>query len=289
MNLLDWTQEIPEPWQLYALIDPLADSQPLHYWYQHAIYTDAWPLYAGTEYSDDLLAGPWLLPLEQLPGWEDWWQQQESNHSATGLLLASEYPIEKLVQHWKSLLKAGLDGEEVLFRFYDPRVLGPMLFALSETETRILLGPTNEMLLWYDKDWLAASPYPEPDLTEHTEPWWRIKMSHLAGVSGQKERLVENLDNWLWQHEPELMSEWLQKHEDVRQQLLHDYDTIISEPGVTDCHPSLLVFRLFGYQNEWLHLQTYISAEPDDEQTELLDKTIQFIKQEQQKQKEMRE
>jgi hypothetical protein len=41
MNLLDWTQEIPEPWQLYALIDPLADSQPLHYWYQHAICTDA--------------------------------------------------------------------------------------------------------------------------------------------------------------------------------------------------------------------------------------------------------
>lgn len=287
MNLQDWTQEIPDTWQLYALIDPLADSQPLHYWYQHATCTDAWPLYAGTEYSDDLLAGPWLLPLDQLPGWQDWWQQQEGNHYATGFLLASEYPIEKLVQHWKSLLKAGLDGEEVLFRFYDPRVLGPMLFTLTEDETRRFLGPTDEILVWHLEEWVTASPYPEPDLTEHTEPWWRIQKSHLTGVSGQKERLVENLDHWLWQQEPELMSSWLLKHDDVRNALSNHYNAIQSATGIADCHPAVLVAYLFGYQQNWLQLKLHISAKPDDEQTELLKKTILFIKQEQQK--EMRE
>jgi len=281
MDLLDWKADLPESSQIYAVIDPLADNEPLKYWYQHADSTDAWPLYAGTEYGDDVLSGPWLLPLAQLPSWSSWWQEQEENEQATGFLLASEVPPERLAQHWISLIKAGLDGEEVLFRFYDPRVLGPMLFTFTEDETRRFLGPTDEILVWHQGEWVTASPYPEPEMTEHIEPWWRMQPQHLSTIPGQKERLIENLDHWLWQQEPDLMSEWLQTHDDVRQQLSFHYDEILSRSSV--CPPALLFSHLFGYRIEWDQLQLAILAKQDDEQTELLAKTMQLIKQKQQK------
>lgn len=186
MDLLDWNADLPQSCQIYAIIDPLAENEPLKYWYQHADLTDAWPLYVGTEYGDDVLSGPWLLPLSQLPSWPSWWQEQEENEQATGFLIASESSSERLVQHWKSLIKAGLDGEEVLFRFYDPRVLGPMLFTFTEDETRRFLGPTNEMLVWHQGEWMSASPYPEPDMTEHSESWWRMRSRHFIKQPGEK-------------------------------------------------------------------------------------------------------
>ena len=96
-------------------------------------------------------------------------------------LIASPYPVEQLVRHWQSLLIAGLDGEEVLFHYYDPRVLAPMLATYTETEICQFLGPTTSLLIWDQTDWRAYSPYPKADLTEHTEPWWRMQPLILWG------------------------------------------------------------------------------------------------------------
>jgi len=47
MAFTHWQQHLPADHAIYALIDPLADHQPLHYWYRHASDTQAWPLYGG--------------------------------------------------------------------------------------------------------------------------------------------------------------------------------------------------------------------------------------------------
>ena len=219
MDLLDWAENLPETWSVYALIDPLAENEPLKHWYQYAEATDAWPLYAGTEYDSDILSGPWLLPLAQLPDWQSWWQEQEMNEQATGFLIASASSPERLVQHWKSLLKAGLDGEEVLFRFYDPRILGPMLFTFTEDETRRFLGPTDEVLVWHQNDWFTASPYPKSDFTEHSEPWWRMKEEHFNNQPGQESVVLDNLEEWLWQNYPARMQQWLKKNQNLQKSL----------------------------------------------------------------------
>lgn len=278
MDLLDWNADLPKSCQIYAIIDPLAENEPLKYWYQHADSTDAWPLYVGTEYGDDLLSGPWLLPLAQLPSWSAWWQEQEENEQATGFLIASESSPERLVQHWKSLIKAGLDGEEVLFRFYDPRVLGPMLFTFTEDETRRFLGPTNEMLVWHQGEWMSASPYPEPDMTEHSESWWRMQSRHFVGQPGQENTVVDNMEYWLWKHYPEQTKQWLKTNQDLHASLVNHYQNLPTEQIPWLWQPIWLLLHLFGYPNWWPEIKTVIRPEDTDEQTDVMTKAMDAIK-----------
>ena len=283
MTFTHWQQHLPADHAIYALIDPLADNQPLHYWFRHASDTQAWPLYGGTEFTDDILHGPWLLPLAQLPSGLAWWQEQESAGQAQGVLIASPYPVEQLVRHWQSLLIAGLDGEEVLFRYYDPRVLAPMLATYTETEICQFLGPTTSLLIWDQADWRAYSPYPKADLTEHTEPWWRMQPAHFVGQPGKKEQLINSLDDWLWQNKSALMMEWLRTNDSVRLCLSGHYDEVDIFPIPAIWLPSLLVLRLFNYHYEWQVLQHFFQLDESDEQTDLLQKVTTFIEQQQAK------
>ncbi len=286
-ELTEWKNSLPAEWHIYALIDPLADNQPLQYWYQHAEPTDCWPLYAGTEWSDDILSGPWLLPLAQLSSWESWWQQLVANEYATGLLLASACPPEKLVRHWQSLLTAGLDGEEVLFRYYDPRILGPMLFAFTEEETRRFLGPTHELLLWHQGGWLSAVPYLEPDLTEHHEPWWRMKDAHFAGQPGEKNIVLFNLEQWLWRNANELTTACYEQHGAISTQLEALYPQAMETIPVL-WQPSWMILHLTGFPHWWPDIRQRPGICHTDEQRDLMLKVIQQITKTESSEKEAR-
>ena len=275
MDLIDWKADLPEQWQVYAIIDPLADNKPLEYWYRHAEPTDAWPLYAGTEFAGDILSGPWLLPLAQLPGWEGWWQEQETASQATGLLLASEHEPVMLLKHWQSLLIAGLDGEEVLFRYYDPRILAPMLYTFTEDETRRFLGPTNELVIWHNDDWLAVSPYPQPDLTSHTEPWWRMQEPHFVGQPGEKEVTLFNIEQWLWRNANELTTELYEQHGVIADLLEPQYRQSLLDHIPALWQPAWMILGLMGYLHWWPELQS-LQTEAD-EQKDLMTKVIQQI------------
>lgn len=192
-------------------------------------------------------------------------------------MLASEHPPEKLVLHWQSLLIAGLDGEEVMFRYYDPRVLGPMLYTFSEEENRQFLGPTNELLLWHHDDWLMAAPYPEPELTEHTEPWWRMKDEHFVGQPGEKTVVIDNLDDWLWQNKPKLMKQWLKRNNDVRTVLAGHYDQMMANGIPTLWQPVWLLLNLFGHGHWWPAIQSVVQHSQIDEQTDLMAHTLVVI------------
>jgi hypothetical protein len=276
-SLSDWKETLFPEWQIYALIDPLADNKPLQHWYQQAATTDAWPLYAGTEFADDLLYGPWLLPLAQLPDWATWWSAQEQAGYATGILIASEHPPQTVLQHWQSLLIAGLEGEEVLFRYYDPRILGPMLFTFHEEETRRFLGPTNEILLWYQDDWLIAAPHPEPELTEHHEPWWRMKESHFVGQPGEDARLTESLDDYLWQNHRLLMQQWYQSNDDLKTVITSHIPAMHQADIPKLYQPIWLILQLFDYSSWWPSILTHITQDESDEQTELMNRTLAAI------------
>lgn len=276
MDLIDWKADLPAEWIVYAIIDPLADNKPLQYWYLRAESTDAWPLYAGTEFADDILSGPWLLPLNQLPDWEAWWQEQEAAGQATGLLLASVTEPERLVKHWQSLLTAGLDGEEVLFRYYDPRILAPMLYTFTQEETRRFLGPTNELLLWHHEDWLATSPYPEPDLTDHAEPWWRMQKQHFVGQPGEKEIMLSNIEQWLWRNANELTTDLYERYGAIADLLDRQYRQSLSDNIPALWQPAWMILGLMGYSHWWPEVQRL--QEIQDEQRDLMAKVIQQIK-----------
>ena len=82
MTFTHWQQHLPADRMIYALIDPLADNQPLHYWFRHASDTQAWPLYGGTGFTDDILHGPWLLPFRHnWPSGLAWWQNKSAGQA----------------------------------------------------------------------------------------------------------------------------------------------------------------------------------------------------------------
>lgn len=74
-----------------------------------------------------------------------------------GVLLRSTASIDELATHFAGLTRVlMLDGSEVLFRFYDPRVLRVFLPACDEKELGQVFGPVKAFLMEQeDGGWLV--------------------------------------------------------------------------------------------------------------------------------------
>ncbi len=80
--------------------------------------------------------GPWDKLLDDLlaEGWGDSW----------GIFLSAAMTRFELRRHLRHFLKVQNDaGQNVLFRYYDPRVLLPFLTALNADERRTFFGPID--------------------------------------------------------------------------------------------------------------------------------------------------
>lgn len=67
---------------------------------------------------------------------------------AWGVLVASHAPPETLAEHLAGLTRARLpDGREVLFRYYDPRVLRHFLPTCTSAELDRVFGPIEALLI----------------------------------------------------------------------------------------------------------------------------------------------
>ena len=129
----------------YALLDAARDPGVRAFILEHA--PNAVSLYAGLD--EDLAdVAPYLVPLTveriatlSAQGWGNSW----------GVFLKSEAEIESLRRHFRKFLMVELeDGEEVYFRFYDPRVLRAFLPTCTPDEGLALLGPTSVFLMEAD-------------------------------------------------------------------------------------------------------------------------------------------
>ena len=104
-------------------------SEPV-YWiataksYQDAVNStpslnNATPLFTGDMYAQVMSLSPWVVAPESLLDIDD-------SILTCGIFITSNAGLEDVLAHLRSLLTAGLFGEEVLFRFYDPKVIFPM-------------------------------------------------------------------------------------------------------------------------------------------------------------------
>ncbi|MCA9653506.1 MAG: DUF4123 domain-containing protein [Myxococcales bacterium] len=65
-----------------------------------------------------------------------------------GVMLRSDASIDDLAEHFASMIRARLpEGREVLFRFYDPRVLRAYLPTCSAEELDQVFGPVDSFLI----------------------------------------------------------------------------------------------------------------------------------------------
>jgi hypothetical protein len=98
----------------------------------------------------------------------------EGRNRSWGVMLRSEASIDELATHLYGLVRARLpDGHDVLFRFYDPRVLRAYLPTCTLQELAQVFGPIESFLVEQgDGQWLTYSREHER-LATHEPDWSR--------------------------------------------------------------------------------------------------------------------
>jgi Domain of unknown function (DUF4123) len=150
-SLLLWQQEaVPEqPRQahLFAIVDAARDRS-IYAGLQHlAAWHAIMPLYQATEAGNLAAVGPYLICLGQTDEIFDWiWENFWGD--AWGIFLWSPASAEALWAHFRRhMLARTTDGERLVFRFYDPRVLLPFLPTCTAAQLRDFFGPVEHFSL----------------------------------------------------------------------------------------------------------------------------------------------
>ncbi len=125
-----WIQHLAhQPHHVFAIVDPARDPVLLRKFTCEAVLPEL-----GS-------AGPYVVPATDEVIARTW-----GNSSA--IFAVCSYPMTALVQHCARLFDAQLEtGEEVYFRFYDPRILRAVAPVCDEDERFELLGPVHSYLV----------------------------------------------------------------------------------------------------------------------------------------------
>jgi hypothetical protein len=149
-----WQQEAapdqPRQGHLFAILDAACD-RGIYAGLQHfAAWHHVVPLYQGTDAGNLAAVGPHLLCLGTTDEifdwiWENFWGE------AWGIFFWSPAPAGQLGAHFRRhLLARTTDGERLVFRFYDPRVLLPFLPTCTAAQLRDFFGPVQHFALQDD-------------------------------------------------------------------------------------------------------------------------------------------
>ncbi len=198
MTLHDWLNKQDESgcyWLIaQAGIDLAAEhtSLPL-------LMEKAMPLFTEATFDGLVSLTPWLIPMNEavaaLP-------DRLLKH---GVLLHSGADASDLMAHLRSLLLAGLDGETVLFRIYDPLVITPMLLAMPTQEVHAFMGNIDTLALSIDKHMQIFNHENANQYTLQVAPWWVIKPEYIEACYSQEQHAF-SLSRRLWGMLPEMMS-----------------------------------------------------------------------------------
>lgn len=132
------------------------------------------PLFTNTRYADLQPAGPYvvLYPERQTvaPYVSTLLEQSDAGCVAW---LSDSALLDQGVEHWRSLLTVRTDEEpQQMMRFFDPRWLEPLLFALDETERAQFMGPFSALAWRNEIGWRFYAKPPHTPPTAKQPPAW---------------------------------------------------------------------------------------------------------------------
>ncbi|MDX1636197.1 MAG: DUF4123 domain-containing protein [Marinobacter sp.] len=119
-----------------------------------------WSLFEGSEWQGSWTNGPILVELSNSTAFIEQLASEMEGQSL-GVLIessASATDLRERCQHW--LLGSDASGKRLL-RFYEPRMLGPLLCVLGDGQRQQLVPP-NEQWSWHDgAHWRSVAPTPD--------------------------------------------------------------------------------------------------------------------------------
>ena len=160
-------------------------------------FEGAVPIFKGKPFDPVMTLSPWIAPLEALSMLPDTLLHQ-------GILLTAKASQHEVISHLQSLLIAFLNGNEVLFRFYDPDVLKKMIVQFTPCELNAFLGNIQTINLWDNSTRLTFSQSVAYSFIVQTNPWWRIQPEHMTSQY-QVDVHALGLERRLWEKCPTQM------------------------------------------------------------------------------------
>ena len=179
------------PGDAWLLVDPIVIDTFIDDWYRRAQpATLMQSLYLGTEqeivgdYAPQLCQdADYQLLSHLLATWPD---------APWGLALHSGAPIAELIHHLQSFITAfDPQGEKVIWRYQDPRLLGPMLDAFEPEDREIFLGPLQAIAAPQSGGKLTLLCDPERRLSEvcyRPAPWFQLRRDYFAALGERDAR-----------------------------------------------------------------------------------------------------
>lgn len=141
---------------VYALVDGAQDERV------HALLKadgNDWRCLYGSDLPRALAeVAPYVAGLSSHHPFAGWFARYGRGHN-WGVMLRSAVSIDELAEHFAAMIRARLpEGREVLFRFYDPRVLRAYLPTCTKDELDAVFGPVESFLIEQgDGEWKVYS------------------------------------------------------------------------------------------------------------------------------------
>ncbi|MEM9460763.1 MAG: DUF4123 domain-containing protein [Myxococcota bacterium] len=134
-----------QPTSVYALVDGAQDERV------HALLSaegNDWRCLYGTDLPRALaVVAPYLTALGAHHPFSGYFARLGRGHN-WGVMLRSTASMDELAEHFAGLIRARLpEGRDVLFRFYDPRVLRVYLPTCTPDELDEFFGPVEAFLI----------------------------------------------------------------------------------------------------------------------------------------------
>ena len=136
------------PGSLFAILD--ACDEPRVPAMVKILGDQAVSLYRGRADEEHWAIAPYLVQVESklLE-----WILDELTGTPWGIFISSATNLESLRKHFRRFLMVkGPDGNELYFRYYDPRVLPTFLKSSNAEETKKFFGPVNTYMTPVDAD-----------------------------------------------------------------------------------------------------------------------------------------
>ncbi|MDE1465483.1 DUF4123 domain-containing protein [Spartinivicinus poritis] len=166
---------------IYILFDPAASESLPGELFLKEEQPDYHLLFMETEFSKLVDASPYLVNVSFESSFLEWCieQAEAANNHLFPIIYLSSHSIENQLTHWRSLLKVNTpEGEAMLFRFADPRILFTYLGASKPEQQQLLLGPVEALYIqaeantWFNLNNVAGADFQlNPELTM---PWLKL-------------------------------------------------------------------------------------------------------------------